>query len=105
MTTTEPGKQHELGWTLVHPGGTAMIELFGAVRCDVTSELLDAHMTHLDVYTDKGVYRIHTNGKVEKKQQPASPGCSASGCTDPRHPYQWCLRHLSLTPIKPQDAP
>lgn len=56
-------------WTTIAQGGDAapVMELFGIAR-EVVSFSAKFRMSHIDIHTSIGVYRVHNDGKIEKQQ-------------------------------------
>ena len=90
---TEAGKRYEFGWTPVHSATAAAVtELFAIIKHDVAQEMETAHPTHADIHTDKGIYRIHPDGKVTKKIPRKK--CAMHDCTNlSRYDSDWCDGH------------
>lgn len=90
---TEAGKRYEFGWTPVYSTTAAAItELFAIIKHDVAQEMEATRPTHVDVHTDKAVYRIHPDGKVEKKIPRKK--CGIDTCMNLSRPDgDWCDGH------------
>lgn len=57
-------------WTTIDPGGPHinLTDLFGAAKHDIHRNLSATTIHCIDIHTNQGVYRVHSNGKIEHHQ-------------------------------------